>query len=960
MTEALPAAARIVTPDERLRVFISSHPVLTDERDAAIGAVRMLRLLPVVFEAGARIHPSREVYRSYVEQSDIFIGVYGDNTSANPDAEVPLLQDQFDASHGKPRLIYVKDLPNVSPAMESFVADIASHADVSYRRFRSAPELGELIADDLAVLLTERFSGRMDASTTVTTQPRPILPATPTSFVDRTGEMERVVELLRDPMVRLVTICGPGGVGKTRLALEAGSRVADDFPDGAVIVWLDSLNDPSVVLQAMAAELHVKETAGRSLLTAIGDHLRGLRMLIVLDNFEHVISAAARLADVVALPTASKFLVTTRELLNVRGEQTVQVDALPLPDEHGASPATLNESDAVRLFVDRASARAPGFTLDEENARDIADIVRRLEGLPLAIELAAARVRVLPPHALLQRLTRLLDLPAGGVRDIPARQRTLRETIAWSYRLLDDTERSALERLSVFRGEASLRAAAAVIDEVAQDDTIGVLDSLLRKSLLRTTDTGNDEPRVAMLAAIREFAAEQLEHHGDGPAARDRHAEYFTTFTAENAQRMHSAEQARCLAALDADLENLQAALEWLFSQERGDEALTLANHLRWYWALRGHLTAADGWMRRLLDLPSLSDTVLGPGLTTAGMIALEMGDHRRARHLFERAVDVTARLHDADAMAWATTGLGAVLAAAGEHAEAQGLQQQALDIFRNEDDLLGQCTANTRIAVLSLADGDYAAADERFKTSLQVRRKIRDPWGTSYVLTELGFVRLLADDYKAAEQYLHEALELVREIDYRDGIARVLTGLGTIDAANGSWEGAAKKFEEAARLYWIVGNRAGRALALALSTRAAIDVGDPDDPGEPARRASEAFALAADIADARAAVAALESLVCTAATVGKAAEAALLAGAAERIRVAHGVPASRYNPLGPGAFLAQVEEALGKEQFAEVVERGRSLSNQEVETLVARVAAAVHHSATQDADGTGRVMPGR
>lgn len=943
MTRAAANSAEpvIVTPDRRLRVFISGADDLSDERAAAERAVRTLRLAPVVYDAAARAHPARQVYRSYIRQSDIFIGIYGGSYGVvTAGMDVSDVEDEYRSAVDMPRLIYVKDVPQRDPALAALISDIADGAGVSYRHFRAADELVELIADDLAVLLTERFAERetdADAAGSIAPHP-PRLPATPTSFVDRVEELQQVVQLLRDPNVRLVTIHGAGGVGKTRLALEAGRRLADDFPDGAVVLWLDALTEPGLILQALGAELRVKETAGRRLMDAISDHLRGVRMLILLDNFEHVIAAAPQLADLIALPTASKILVTSRELLHVRGERAVQIEALGVPDESAALRPALDHSDAVQLFVDRAHAVSPEFALTDDNAGDVAAIVRRLEGLPLAVELAAARVRILPPAALLQRLDRTLDLPAVGGPDLPARQRTLRSAIEWSYRLLDDVDQRALERLAVFPGGATLEAADDVLRDLPVDDPVDTIDSLLRKSLLRRSDASDGQPRFSMLAAIREFAAEQLAQRGDGRAVRDRFAAHVAVFAADTARRLHSAEQAACLAGFDAEIKNVQAALEWLHASDRIDDALVLTTHLRWYWVLRGHLTAADGWMRRLLAQPVADPAIRGQGLTTAAMVAYELGDTARSRDLFQQAVAALEQAGDRDGLAWARTGLGAVLASLGERSQAEQLQTEALETFRSEDDLLGQCTANTRIAVLSLVDGDYATAEQRFNASLDVRRQIRDQWGTSYVLTELGSVRLLADDHEQARRYLEEALTLVRQIEHRDGIARALVLLACVDAGEGEWAAAGEKLDEALRLYDSVGNRSGWAQALALSARVEAEQGEMRAAAE---HAAAAFAYAAEAVHARAATAALDALVCVLVDRGDAENAAVLLGAARRIRAAHGVPGPQRDPMGPGRFESVLEDALDPPMLAGAVERGAQLADADLRALVATAAGA-------------------
>ena len=927
---------RIITPDQRLRVFISAGPAaLAEEQAAAVLAVHALRLNPVVVESGARPYPTRDVSRSYLEHSDIFIGLYGGPEGGHDVAD---LMEEYVASKGRPRLVYVRADSRNDASLRPLIEDMQASGELSYRSFETTDELRDLIAEDLATLLTERFTAEVAEPAAAADTPRArSLPTTPTTFVGRAAELERTARLLRDPSARLITLVGPGGVGKTRLALEAGRRLAEEFPDGQIIVWLDALADHSFVLPAIGAELRVKETAGRPLLEAIADHLRGLRMLIVLDNFEHLMAAASQVAELASLPTASKFLVTSRELLHVRGEQMVQLEALSLPAADETALERLNDSEAVRLFVDRATAVSPTFALTAANAADVLAVVRRLEGLPLALELAAARVRLLPPKALLQRLTNALDLPAVAGPDMPRRQRTLRDTIDWSYELLDDVEQRGLEQLSIFSGGATLDAAAHILRNLEPPEALDILDSLLRKSLLRRTESSDGNVRLTMLAAIREFAAQRLDQRGERETTADLHASYFSEFAADTARRLHTTEQAACLLAFDAEIENLQAALEWLYERQRADDALALANSLRWYWAMRGHLSAADRWLTRLLDVPGAGDPARGAGLTTAGMIALDMGNPARARGLFEAAIPLLEMADDADGLAWARTGLGATLGTIGDLATAEHLQEQALQAFRTEKDLIGQCTANTRMALLSLNDGDKETAEQRFQTSLQVRRRTRDPWGTSYVLTQLGFVRLLSDDYERAEEYLREALALVRTIEHRDGIAGALTGLGVIDAAHDRWDAAEAKFDEATRLYYSVGNRAGRAATLAFSARARVEIGEP----AAADRALEAYELATGAGDAASTAAALDALVCVAARAGHHRTAAHLLGAGLALRATHRVPASPRHPMGPGRYLDGIRQGLGAADFDEQRDHGGAMTTAERDRAAKDAAAA-------------------
>jgi predicted ATPase len=665
-------------------------------------------------------------------------------------------------------------------------------------------------------------------------------------------------------------------------------------------------------------------------------------MLVVLDNFEHVIAAAPQLAELITSPTASKFLVTSRELLHVRGEQPVVLDPLPLPDHDDAT--SLAESDAVELFVDRVRAVVPDFALTADTAPAVAAIVRRLDGVPLALELAAARIRILPPAALLQRLSTALDLPGHGGPDLPARQQTLRSTIDWSYQLLDDGERVALERLSIFAGPATVDAALEMLDGVAGDG-LAILESLLRKSLVRRTEDARGEIRLSLLTAIREFAVGKLGERGEIDDARDRHAGYYSRFAANAAAAIHSADQIAHIAALDDALENVAAALGWYADQSRTDDALRLANNLRWYWLLRGHLSAADRWLARLLALPGGDNGLRADALTTAGKVAHELGDLPRAQELFAAAVD----LHDVgdrpDGAAWAYVWWGGALHTAGDFAQAEQLLQQALEVFRAQDDLAGQCTASTHLGQLAMAHGDFGAAQTRFEGSLRVRRQIGDPWGTAYVLTALASTRLLGEELTQAETDFSEALELMGSIHHEDGMARALDGLGVIAAAQDQWEAAEQRFDRAVGLYTKVGNRPDTALALAHLARAQLHNGEVAQAGE---HAVAAYGIARETEDPAALAAAVETVACVLITIDheEAPAAAELIAAADAIRARRRVTVPPGNPLGPGSCTALVEQGASAAALEAARARGAAASDSEITGLVTRFATAAGHRA--------------
>ena len=525
----------IRTPDQRVRVFVSSTLTeLAAEREAVRDAVTLLRLVPVMFELGARPHPPRPVYRAYLAQSQVFVGIYWQSYGwVGPGEQVSGLEDEYRLSAGLPRLVYVKSpAPERELRLTQMLARIRDEGEVSYQHFSEPAGLQQLVENDLAVLLSERFEmarsgeGAADEAPLAGAVPVPVTP-----LLGREQEAAAVEDLVVGEGVRLVTLTGPGGVGKSRLMVEAARRLGPGFADGARFLELASVSAADLVAAAIAAGLGLNTSAG-PLITDLESYLRPRRLLLALDNFEQVMGAAPLLAELLAAAPGLVVLVTSRTVLRLSGEHEFPVPPLPVPPAGvGRDPADLQRYASVSLFVERAHAVAPGFELTDENAGAVAEICRRLDGLPLAIELAAARVRLLPPQALASRLDQRFSVLTGGARDLPERQRTLKNALDWSFGLLSAGEQALFARLGVFAGPFSLLAAEAVcVPNEGQASGPGqvmeTLGSLVDSSLVRA-ETRGGEPRFSLLETIRDYALERLAGGGDWVQAHDRHAAYF-------------------------------------------------------------------------------------------------------------------------------------------------------------------------------------------------------------------------------------------------------------------------------------------------------------------------------------------------------------------------------------------------------------------------------------------------
>jgi predicted ATPase len=499
--------AVIQTPDRRLRVFVSSTlGELAEERRAVARAITALRLTPVMFEAGARPHPPRELYQAYLAQSDVFIGIYWQRYGqVNAGMEVSGLEEEFllSGTQGLPRLLYVKaPAPDREPRLAELLDRISQAA--SYRRFSGPAELGRLVRDDLAALLSERFGARSAASAAPSSSGSRRLPAGTTSLVGREQAIDEIARLLGQPEVRLVTLTGPGGVGKTRLALAVGELLRDRF-DEVVFVRLETATRPGQVLAGIARAVGADLAGTDSPVRVLVEQLAGSRWLLILDNLEQVLDVVGDLGELLARSAHVTILATSRTVLGLRAEHDYPVPPLLLADDPTVSVETLVASPAVALFVDRARAVRPDFALTEENAAAVAEICRRLEGLPLAIELAAARCRLLDPDELLRRLAASLDALGTGTVDMPQRQRTLRDTVQWSVDLLDDDERSLLETVAIFVNGWTVDAAGQVAG-LTGDRALDLSEALERSSLIQF-DRTEGGPRCRMLNVIRRFLA---------------------------------------------------------------------------------------------------------------------------------------------------------------------------------------------------------------------------------------------------------------------------------------------------------------------------------------------------------------------------------------------------------------------------------------------------------------------
>jgi predicted ATPase len=769
VSQRAPDEVVIRTPDRRLRVFVSSTlGELAEERQAVARAVSALRLTPVMFEAGARPYPPAEVYRAYLAQADVFIGLYWQwYGQLVPGAQVSGLEEEFDLSAGLPRLLYVKGpAPDRQPRLAELLARIKEESSASYRRFRTPAELGRLVRDDLAVLLSERFEAAGGQAAGAARSPEGArglgrLPVSTTSLLGREPAIGEVAGLIERSGVRLVTLTGPGGVGKTRLAVAVGERLRDRFGAGTVFVPLESVTDPRLVLAAIGRMAGADLTRTGSPLDAMAETFGDGAWLLILDNLEQVINVARDLGELLARCPGVAILATSRTVLELQAEREYPVPPLPLPPSPGYGEVSAGELaawPAVALFADRASAVRPGFTLTEGNAAAVAEICRRLEGLPLAIELAAGRTRLLDPPALLDRLAASLDALGTGAVDLPERQRTLRATVEWSVGLLEEGERSLLEVAAVFTDGWTIQAAARVAS-VDEDRALELSEALARQSLVYV-DSTELGPRTRMLETIRAFVAERLAARPDAAEVGRRHASYYRDLAEQADRPLRGPGRNQWLERLDAEAANLAAAVRWFLDHDRGP--LPHLFRVLWlFWSQRDLEREARPWVEQFFPADGTLDPQAWAELAwAAAVLAVDTGDDAAALAGRERLAPLLAGIEDPFlhavsqlAMAWAVPITGDFDAALRE-------TLVSLEEFHGQDEPFFTAMTAFTAGSLETGLGRYDNALQHLREARDLAERCGGDWLTAGSRVQLAILHVLSGRLSEARPLLNEALD--------------------------------------------------------------------------------------------------------------------------------------------------------------------------------------------------------
>lgn len=811
----------IRTPDYRLQVFVSSTlKELAEERRAVRQAIIKLRLAPVMFESGARPYPADELYRSYLSQSHIFIGLYWESYGwIAPKTEISGLETEYNLSTGMPRLIYIKNpAPNREPALVNLLERIRNDNSTSYAHFSTPVELKKLVENDLALLLTEHFVYAQKTTSPSLTSSQSLLSNVPSprnSIVGREHELKTICDLLSQDEVALITLTGAGGTGKSRLAIQVGLEMQQRFTDGVYLVRLETINDPALVIPTIASTLDVRENLySRPVIEMLEEFLRDKRILLILDNFEQVVDASTVVAELLEACPQLKVVVTSRMSLHLRAERVVPVPPLKIPSmQKSASVDEISKYSAVELFIQRAKAVKPDFDLTSGNTTAIAQICNHLDGLPLAIELAAARIKLLTPKELLARLGHRFELLRGGTRDLPERQRTLRGAIDWSYNLLNEQEKKLFRRLSIFTGGWTLNAAETVcdIDGDLGPDLADPLASLIDNNLVIHHQDTEDHARFNMLSTIHEYASERLQESGEADPVHCKHAGYYLDFIKKAEPRVRSAERIRWANIMQREFGNIRGVLEWVAScKECIEVGQNIVIDMKWFWQFGGFIAEGRHWCAQMLALwgESSSSSIRAGLLCIAGELAWTQGDFLTAITHLDESIELSQLQHDKPLLAFAKLVRGMVAVTSGNLRTASVMLQSSLELLNDTDDLWSRSLALSWLGEIALFENDLDRANALCEQSISLARKQGDPWCMMPSYSTFGQMAVLKGDYPTAELNYQEAVDLLKKIGDTWSQSWLMNNLGHVQRLNGKLEQAGINFLEALTIANGLGNR--------------------------------------------------------------------------------------------------------------------------------------------------------
>ena len=758
------------------------------------------------------------------------------------------------------------------------------------------------------------------------------LPTQLTSLIGREQEVATVQRLLNREDVHLLTLTGPGGTGKTRLGLQVAAELTDSFVDGVYFVNLAPIRDPSLVIPTIAQTLALKENADQPLTNLLKAYLRDRHFLLLLDNFEQVISAAIQVANLLAACPRLKVIVTSREVLHVQGEHEFAVSPLAVPaPTYVYDLATLSQYEAVTLFISRAQAAKPDFQVTNANAPAVAEICIRLDGLPLAIELAAARIKLLSPQALLARLSQRLLVLTGGARDAPERQQTLRNTIEWSYNLLDPNEQRLFRRISYSFGGSTLEAAEAICTEPGdrEEQVLNGVASLIDKSLLQQTEAG-EWPRLLMLETVREYALERLAASNEEMEKTwQAHALYYLELAEQAALELRGPQQAVWLERLEIEHDNLRAAMRWVLERwekwHHGEMALRLGGALEPFWQMRSYLNEGQDFLQRALaGSEGANPSLRAKALNAAGNLALDQYDLTRAEVLCEQSLLLYRELGNKQGIATSLYTLGLVAHLRSQYEVARSLYEESLVLFKEVGDRWGIASALSHVADLAFAQGDYTRSYALIEESLAHFKELSDKWSIGYILLQVVGIASYQGEYARTHALAEESLAIHRELGDKEGIALALHQWGGVFLNQGDYARAGPLLQEGLAIYRELSARRGVAGVLFCLGRVALGQGDYATAQV---LLQESLRMFKELDNKWLMTLSLEELGAVVALQGQPVWAARLVGAAEAFREAIGGIPQPANRSNYEHGLEYARNQLGEKVFAKALAEGRTMT---------------------------------
>jgi len=777
--------------------------------------------------------------------------------------------------------------------------------------------------------------------------PRSNLPRPLTSFVGRERELADLQTALARS--RLLTLTGSGGVGKTRLAISVAGAVLNRFADGVRLVELASLQDPDLVVQTVVAAVGLKEQPGKPLTQTLTEGLHERHLLLLLDNAEHLLDACARLTDTILRQCPNvTVLVTSRERLGVPGELTYRVPSLTVPDPNDeVSSQRIAGYESVRLFIERAQLHHPQFTVTNENAPALANICRRLDGIPLAIELAAARVRSMSLEEIAQRLDQRFGLLTGGARTLPPRQRTLRAIIDWSVDLLSESECALFCALSTFSGGFTLEAVERVYagDEIGPFDVLDLLTALVDKSLVLAEGRAA-ATRYRLLETMHHYASEQLRARGTQARWSQRHFAHFFSIAQEAETQLTGKEQQAWLDRLETEHDNVRAALAR--SSATGGDAergLRMATAVSRFWLVRGYLAEGHAWLGKLLSAaPEADKAVRAKALNWGGVFAWKQGDYAAAADFYARSLAIRRELNDRGGVGAVLNNQGLLAYEQGDYRAARTLHEESLAIDRELGDRWGVAVSLIHLGSLAMMQGDYSAARAMYEESLAMFRELGDRGHMANALRSLGNLCNNEGDHVAARVLHDESLAICRELGDRSGIARALYGLGVTARQEGNRSDARKLLDESLTIYRELGDREGTGSSLNQLGHLAVAAADHVSAQE---LHEESLAIHCELGDRSGIAASIEGIAELASVLGEPGRAACLWGAMERLREDIGAPLAPSEREPHDRHVAAARAALTDAScFDRAWQEGRAMTADEA------IAQALRHAKPPQAAG--------